>query len=72
MSMGATSVTQSTTQASTQPVVPPSKWVVKEQSSFVGADDAKVSTLLGDLHPLRAEKFLDKPAATTKPLIPAK
>lgn len=56
----------STTQATTKPVAPPSKWVAKEQGGYVSADDAKVSTLLSDLHPLRAEKFLEK-SATTRP-----
>jgi len=54
------------TQPTTAPVAatqPASKWVF--QSGGNGdADDGQVDALLGALHPLRAEKFLEKPPTT--------
>jgi hypothetical protein len=50
--------------ATTKPVEPPSKWVI---DGTVAADDAKVTKLLGDLHPLTADKYRD-PLPTTRPV----
>jgi hypothetical protein len=61
--------TKATTGPATKPATKPteSKWLVREMGSNVAADDAKVNSLLGDLHPLRAEKYLEK-APTTRPV----
>ena len=65
--------TEPTTQASTQPAtqpslaaaLPKSKWII--QSGGEGdANDAQVDALLGALHPLKADKFLEK-NPTTQP-----
>jgi hypothetical protein len=52
--------TNPTTQAATAPIQ--SKWIVSNSD----ADDAKVSTLLSALHPLRADKYLES-SPTTQP-----
>jgi hypothetical protein len=59
----APATTQATTQAATQPVT---KWQVAAGSDLKDADDSKVDTLLTQLHPLRAQKYLDA-APTTQP-----
>ena len=54
-----------TTSPATKPAEPPSKWVL--DGTAVPADDAKVTKLLGDLHPLTADKYRD-PLPTTRPV----
>jgi hypothetical protein len=57
------STTRPTTQAATKPA--PAEWKVSgDHKGHV--DDAKVTTLLNDLHPLRAQKFLSA-APSTRP-----
>lgn len=54
-----------TTGPSTLPVIPEapkSEWVLAEPKP-TDADDSRVTTLLGQLHPLKAEKYLEKPPA---------
>jgi hypothetical protein len=61
--------TQASTQPATQPTLaaapPKSKWII--QSGGEGdANDSQVDAVLGGLHPLRADKFLEK-NPTTQP-----
>ncbi len=53
--------TMATTAPATQPT--PSKWVISSISP-TDADDAKITTLLAALHPLRADVYLDLNSAT--------
>jgi hypothetical protein len=53
-----------TTQASTRPVVAPSKWKLVGGAD---ADDLKIAQLLAELNPLRVVKYLPTMPATTKP-----
>jgi hypothetical protein len=55
--------TQPATQAATQPV---SRWELASGDAAKAADDSKVDSLLTQLHPLRAQKCLEK-APTTQP-----
>jgi len=48
----------------TAPSAPPTKWVLVTGGKRVDADDVKVETLLGGLHPLRANKYLESPPTT--------
>ncbi len=50
--------TAPTTMAATQPVEPPSKWKLASKGG-ADADDSKVQQLLSELHPLRADKFVE-------------
>jgi len=59
----ATQATATTQAAATQPAT---KWEVVEGGASKPADDNKVETLLGALHPLRAQKYLES-APTTQP-----
>jgi len=64
--------TQPTAVAASQPATAPvelSKWELKSPAAGE-ADDAKVTSLLNEMHPLRAQKYLDHAAttqATTRP-----
>jgi hypothetical protein len=61
--------TAPTTGPSTKPSTKPalSKWLVREMGTSISADDGKVASLLADLHPLRADKYLAT-APTTRPV----
>jgi hypothetical protein len=50
-----------TTQAATQPAT---TWEVVSGPVYNAADDSKVDSLLTQLHPLRAQKYLENPPAT--------
>jgi hypothetical protein len=66
---GTQASTQSaTTQATTQAAAtqPAPKWEVAGGNTSQPADDSKVDALLGQLHPLRAQKYLES-APTTQP-----
>lgn len=54
-----------TTQATTQPAAPTSKWAV-ESDPKLSPNDENITTLLGDLNNLRAEKYVEK-LPTTQP-----
>jgi hypothetical protein len=58
--------THPTSGPGTQPAVPATDWVVAGPPPS-DADDTKVTALLGDLHPLKADKFLAT-APATKPV----
>jgi hypothetical protein len=47
-----------TTLAATKPAEPPSKWKLTSKDN-ADADDSKVESLLSELHPLRADKFIE-------------
>jgi hypothetical protein len=53
-----------TTAPATQPAT---KWEVASGSETKAADDSKVDSLLSQLHPLRAQKYLEASTATTQP-----
>lgn len=62
--MGSSTTAPATSQASTEPSEPPSKWKVALGSAAqIDADDAKVNQLLADVNPLRTDKYMDKPSA---------
>jgi hypothetical protein len=46
------------------PAEPATKWVVATGNKKSDADDVKVETLLGGLHPLRANKYLESAPTT--------
>jgi hypothetical protein len=52
------------TTPATAPSAPPTKWVLVTGVKRVDADDVKVETLLGGLHPLRANKYFESPPTT--------
>jgi hypothetical protein len=58
----APATTMASTRPATQPAVALSEWVIAGSKASVAADDAKVTTLLTQLHPLKADKFVEKPA----------
>jgi hypothetical protein len=64
----ASAVTPATAPApTTAPATPPTRWLVATGSGVAAdADDSAVTTLLNELNPLKATKYLD-PAATTNP-----
>jgi Domain of unknown function (DUF4340) len=57
--------TAPTSQASTEPVTPPAKWLITSEPKGP-ADEPTVDGLLAMLNPLRVEKFLEK-SPTTQP-----
>jgi hypothetical protein len=61
--------TQTSTQPATQPslaaALPKSKWIIQSEGAG-DASDSQVDALLGALHPLKADKFLEK-NPTTQP-----
>ncbi len=57
--------TKPTTGPSTAPAAPASTWVLAGTKP-VDADDAKITALLAQLHPLKADKFLES-SSTTQP-----
>ena len=69
-----TSTQPAKTQASSQPATtqataatqPATKWEVMADGAAKPADDSKVDSLLSQLHPLRAQKYLES-ASTTQP-----
>ncbi|HVT90294.1 MAG TPA: DUF4340 domain-containing protein, partial [Tepidisphaeraceae bacterium] len=52
-----------TTVAATQPATPPSRWNIASKDNSQ-AEDSKVDQLLSELHPLRAEKYMESAPAT--------
>jgi len=63
--MATTQPATSPSLAATQPAAPRSKWVFQSGGSG-DADDTQVEALLTALHPLRADKYIEK-APTTQP-----
>jgi hypothetical protein len=59
-----TTMAAATTAPATQPAT---KWEVASGSDMKPADDSKVDSLLSQLHPLRAQKYLEASTATTQP-----
>ncbi len=59
-----TTMAAATTAPATQPAT---KWEVASGSETKAADDSKVDSLLSQLHPLRAQKYLEASTATTQP-----
>ncbi len=61
-----TTTAPATTQASTEPALPPTHWQIRGKTP-ADAEEAKVETLLSALHPLRVNKYVDPAGPATRP-----